>query len=117
MIEQMQRKISGGGTIFRRRWIAGAAALLLGAPACGGSGDAAGSGATPGPGAPGATAGVGQGGDGTVPGAGAAGSAGVSQGQGGQVGGMPIDTTYDVGVAPMTRLNRVQYNNTVADLL
>jgi hypothetical protein len=30
---------------------------------------------------------------------------------------MPVNTAYDVGVAPMTRLNRVQYNNTVADLL
>jgi hypothetical protein len=56
----------------------------------------------------------GMGSGGTGPG-GSTGNGGVAQG--GNVGGMPVETTYDVGFAPVTRLNRVQYDNTVADLL
>lgn len=58
--------------------------------------------------------GTGTGGTGTGP-VGSSGGGGV--GQGGTTGGMPVVTAYDVGFAPVTRLNRVQYDNTVADLL
>lgn len=111
MIPLMQRRSghSTGTGILLRSWIAGAATTLL--LACGGAGDEAGSGANAGSGS-GPDDGTGHAGNGTAGGGGVAGA-----GSGGSVGGMPVDTAYDVGIAPMTRLNRVQYNNTVADLL
>jgi hypothetical protein len=113
MMPSMQHKLrySAATGILLRQWIAGAATTLL--VACGGpleqsgpAGSTAGTGTGP--------DGTGQGGSGVGPGGG---TGGTAVGQGGSVGGVPIDTTYDVGVAPVTRLNRVQYNNTVADLL
>lgn len=88
----------------RRRALGASLALALAAVGCGGSGEGDGAGAN--------DPQVGSGGNDSTIGAGGTGTAGTAAG-----GSTTVETAYDVGFAPMTRLNRTQYNNTVSDLL